>query len=132
MVFHECLRYKVIAVVKKHFKSYPIGYFHIDIARCKQHRVSFYILPLPLIALPSSRSLNCILKPVRWPPREFLRNLIKAVPYRIHTVLTDNGIQFTNRTCDRYASEHILIGFVLNVTLNIVLPRLSIHGPMDR
>ena len=38
---------------------------------------------------------------------EFLRNLVKAVPYRIHTVLTDNGIQFTNRTCDRYASEHI-------------------------
>ncbi|MFW1856986.1 DDE-type integrase/transposase/recombinase, partial [Acinetobacter ursingii] len=38
---------------------------------------------------------------------EFMRNLVKAVPYRIHTVLTDNGIQFTNRTCDRYASEHI-------------------------
>ena len=38
---------------------------------------------------------------------QFLRNLVKAVPYRIHTVLTDNGIQFTNRTCDRYASEHI-------------------------
>jgi transposase InsO family protein len=25
----------------------------------------------------------------------FLRNLIAAVPYKIHTVLTDNGIQFT-------------------------------------
>ena len=27
---------------------------------------------------------------------QFLRNLIAAVPYAIHTVLTDNGIQFTN------------------------------------
>jgi hypothetical protein len=27
----------------------------------------------------------------------FLDNLIKAVPYKIHTVLTDNGIQFTKR-----------------------------------
>jgi hypothetical protein len=27
--------------------------------------------------------------------REFLLRLIAAVPYRIHTVLTDNGIQFT-------------------------------------
>ncbi len=27
---------------------------------------------------------------------QFLQNLIKAVPYRIHTVLTDNGIQFTS------------------------------------
>ena len=27
--------------------------------------------------------------------------------YRIHTVLTDNGIQFTNRACDKYAFHHI-------------------------
>jgi IS30 family transposase len=25
---------------------------------------------------------------------EFLEHLLKAVPYRIHTILTDNGIQF--------------------------------------
>ena len=24
---------------------------------------------------------------------QFLRNLIKAIPYKIHTILTDNGIQ---------------------------------------
>lgn len=30
-----------------------------------------------------------------------------AVPYAIHTVLTDNGIQFTNRARDRCAFEHI-------------------------
>ncbi|MDQ1195421.1 transposase InsO family protein [Rhizobium sp. SORGH_AS 787] len=29
------------------------------------------------------------------------------MPYAIHTVLTDNGIQFTNRACDRYAFNHI-------------------------
>ena len=28
---------------------------------------------------------------------QFLRNLIAAVPYHIYIVLTDNGIQFTNR-----------------------------------
>ncbi len=37
----------------------------------------------------------------------FLRNLIKAIPYKIHTILTDNGIQFTNRTVDKYAWMHI-------------------------
>ena len=37
----------------------------------------------------------------------FLRNLIAAVPYRIHTVLTGNGIQFTNHERHRYAFEHI-------------------------
>ena len=51
---------------------------------------------------------------------QFLRNLIAAVPYRIHTILTpshglranhcravDNGIQFTNRKQDTSAFEHI-------------------------
>ena len=27
---------------------------------------------------------------------DFLRNLIKAVPYKVHTVLTDNGTHFTD------------------------------------
>jgi transposase InsO family protein len=38
---------------------------------------------------------------------QFLRNLIAAVPYKIHTALTDNGIQFTNRKRDVYAFHHI-------------------------
>jgi transposase InsO family protein len=39
---------------------------------------------------------------------QFLRNLLQALPYRIHTVLTDNGIQFTNRALDAHAFAHIL------------------------
>ena len=47
---------------------------------------------------------------------QFLRKLIEAVPYRVHTVLTDNGVQFaafgavlrfTNQASDRYAFHHI-------------------------
>lgn len=38
---------------------------------------------------------------------EFVRHLIAAVPYAIHIVLTDNGIQFKNREQDRTAMEHI-------------------------
>lgn len=38
---------------------------------------------------------------------QFLRDLIASVPYRLHTVLTDNGIQFTDRSCDTSAFEHI-------------------------
>lgn len=38
---------------------------------------------------------------------QFFRNLIAAVPYQIHTVLTDNGIQFTNRRNDTRAFAHI-------------------------
>jgi transposase-like protein len=38
---------------------------------------------------------------------EFLRNLIKAVPYKIHKVLTDNEIQFTNHDHHKNAFTHI-------------------------
>jgi transposase InsO family protein len=38
---------------------------------------------------------------------QFLRTLIAAAAYKIHTVLTDNGIQFTNRKRDQYAFQHI-------------------------
>jgi transposase InsO family protein len=34
---------------------------------------------------------------------EFLSHQIAAVPYQIHTILTDNGIQFDNRATDSYA-----------------------------
>jgi transposase InsO family protein len=38
---------------------------------------------------------------------QFLRDLLQAPPYRIHTVLTDNGIQFTNRALDARAFAHV-------------------------
>ena len=36
-----------------------------------------------------------------------MRNLIAAVPYKIHRILTDNGIRFTNRKQDISGFEHI-------------------------
>src|SRR5687768_3284293 len=38
---------------------------------------------------------------------QFLRDLVEAVPYRIHTVLTDNGVQFTPRKQDIWDLGHI-------------------------
>jgi hypothetical protein len=38
---------------------------------------------------------------------QVLRNVIAAVPYKLHPVLTANGLQFTNRKLDIYAFHHI-------------------------
>jgi transposase InsO family protein len=38
---------------------------------------------------------------------QFLQRLIASVPYHIHTILTDNGIQFTNRFKDKLAFKHL-------------------------
>src|SRR5687767_15725723 len=39
---------------------------------------------------------------------EFLRRLIAAVAYKIHTILTDNGIQFTHQPHQKYAFKHLI------------------------
>ncbi len=36
---------------------------------------------------------------------QFLRDLTAAVPYRIYTILTDNGLSFANRGVDTSAFE---------------------------
>ena len=92
--------------VKKRFKSYPIGYFHIDIAEMQTAQGKLYLF----VAIDRTSKFaftELHSKAGKMAAAQFLRNLVEAVPYSIHTVLTDNGIQFTNRTCDRYAFEHI-------------------------
>ena len=38
---------------------------------------------------------------------QFLHEVVEALPCRVHTVLTDNGVQFINRPQDHHAMEHI-------------------------
>jgi transposase InsO family protein len=91
---------------KKKFKRYPIGYFHIDIAEVQTAEGKLYLF----VAIDRTSKFAYVelhQKTSKMIAAQFLRNLIAAVPYAIHTVLTDNGIQFTNRERDRYALEHI-------------------------
>lgn len=79
---------------KKKFKSYPIGYFHIDIAEVRTAEGKLYLY----VAIDRTSKFAFVMlvkKTGRTSASAFLEALIKAVPYKIHTVLTDNGIQFT-------------------------------------
>jgi hypothetical protein len=91
---------------KQQFKPSPLGYVHIDIA---EGRTEEGKLPL-LVAIDRPGKFAY----AEWPEEaskmvaaEFLRHLVATVPYNIHTVLTDNGMQFTNRTRDPEAFHHI-------------------------
>ena len=84
---------------KKKFKSYPIGYFHVDIAEVQTEEGRLYLFT----AIDrTSKFAYAQLHPeaTRATAKSFLECLIDAVPYKIHTILTDNGIQFTNRKQD--------------------------------
>jgi IS30 family transposase len=91
---------------KKRFKRYPIGYFHIDLA---QVRTAEGKLNLFVAIDRTSKFAHLRLKKRagKMDAAQFLRDLLQALPYRIHTVLTDNGIQFTNRALDARAFAHI-------------------------
>jgi len=79
---------------KKKFKTYPIGYFHIDIAEVRTAQGKLHLF----VAIDRTSKFAFIElheKATTMIAADFLRHLIAAVPYKIHTVLTDNGIQFT-------------------------------------
>jgi transposase InsO family protein len=79
---------------KKKFKAYPIGYFHIDIAEVHTEEGRLYLF----VAIDRTSKFAFAQlheKATRRVAGDFLRALIAAVPYKIHTVLTDNGTHFT-------------------------------------
>jgi transposase InsO family protein len=79
---------------KKKFKSYPIGYFHIDIAEVQTAEGKLYLY-VAIDRTSKFALVQLVQKTGRTSASAFLVALIAAVPYRIHTVLTDNGVQFT-------------------------------------
>jgi len=80
---------------KRKFKTYPLGYFHIDIAEVRTAHSKLYLF----VAIDRTSKFAFVAleeKADRPTAARFLAALIKAVPYRLHIVLTDNGLQFTD------------------------------------
>nr|WP_244492326.1 DDE-type integrase/transposase/recombinase [Methylobacterium sp. Leaf361] len=75
------------------FKRYPIGYFHIDIAEVHTEEGRLYLL-VAIDRTSKFASAELHEKITRRVAGNFLRALAAAVPYKIHTVLTDNGTHY--------------------------------------
>jgi transposase-like protein len=110
---------------RRPFKQYPIGYFHIDIAEVRTGEGKLHLFvavdrtsKFAFAQLHESANVRTAVS--------FLKALIETVPYKIHTVLTDNGVQFGDmvqhrsgptaryrlhmfdRACREHAIEHRL------------------------
>ena len=73
---------------KRKSKAYPTGYFHIDIAEVRTAEGKLYLL----VAIDRTSKFAFVeLRETvsRRDAADFLRRLIEAVPYKVHTVLTD-------------------------------------------
>lgn len=80
---------------KRKFKRYPIGYFHIDIAEVQTAEGRLYLF----VAIDRTSKFAFTELHAKATTRiaaDFLQALLKAVPYKVHTVLTDNGTHFTD------------------------------------
>ena len=85
---------------RRPFKRYPIGYFHIDIAevRTEEGKLHLFVAvdrtsKFAFARLHEAANVETAVA--------FLETLIEAVPYTIHTVLTDNGVQFCDMPQNR-------------------------------
>ena len=89
---------------RQKFKRYPMGYFHIDIAEWRTNEGKRYLFVA--IDRTSKFAVAQLLdKANRKTVWEFLaavlEAVLKAVPYKIHTLWTDNGIQFCEQKRNR-------------------------------
>jgi transposase InsO family protein len=110
---------------RKKFDSYPIGFSHIDLAEVRTAEGKLYLF-VAIDRTSKFAVVELVEKADMRTATTFLEALIAAVPYRIHTVLTDNGIQFADlpknrqgptarfrghpfdRTCHVHGIEHRL------------------------
>ncbi len=100
---HRCLRRHGISRLpdvdgdkppRSKFKRYPLGTFHVDIAEVRTEEGRLHLL----VAMDRTSKFafaELHVKATRRIAGDFLRALAAAVPYTIHTVLTDNGTHFT-------------------------------------
>ena len=80
---------------KRKFKTYALGFFHVDIAEVRTAEGKLHLF-VAIDRVTKFAFVQLHEKATRRIAGDFLRALVKAVPYRVHTVLTDNGTHFTD------------------------------------
>ena len=109
---------------RQKFKRYPIGYFHVDIAEVRTDECKLYLF----VAIDRTSKFavtRLVDKANRKTAWEFLETLLDAVPYRIHTILTDNGIQFAEQPRNRNTIYSRPMRFDMICTANGIEHRLT-------
>ena len=109
---------------RQRFKRYPIGYFHIDIAEVRTAEGKLHLF----VAIDRTSKFavaQLVEKANRKTAWEFLELLLEAVPYSIHTILTDNGIQFAEQPRNRNTAYSRQMRFDMICEANGIEHRLT-------
>jgi transposase InsO family protein len=109
---------------RQKFKRYPIGYFHIDIAELRTNEGKLYLF----VAIDRTSKFavaQLVDKANRKTAWEFLETVLEAVPYKVHTILTDNGIQFCEQPRNRNTAYSRPMRFDMICAANGIEHRLT-------
>jgi hypothetical protein len=76
---------------RQKFKRYPIGFFHIDIAEVQTAEGKLYLF-VGIDRTAKFAVAQLVATADRKTAWEFLQHMLEAVPYQVHTILTDNVV----------------------------------------
>ena len=76
---------------RQKFKRYPIGVFHIDIAEVQTAERKLYLF-VGIDRTSKFAVAQLVATADRKTAWEFLQHMLEAVPYHVHTILTDRAI----------------------------------------
>ncbi len=109
---------------RQKFKRYPVGLFHIDIAEAQtvEGKLHFFVGIDRTSEFAVTQLVDKADRKTAW---EFLAHLLKAIPYRIHTILTDNGIQFAGQPRNRDTAYSRQMRFDMICEAHEIEPRLT-------
>ena len=89
---------------RQKFKRYPIGFFHIDIAEVQTAEGKLHLF-VGIDRTSKFAVTQLVEKADRKTAWEFLRHMLEAFAcgssYQVHSILTDNGIQFAEQRRNR-------------------------------
>ncbi len=108
---------------KLQFKSAERGFFHIDIAEVQTAEGKLHLF-VGIDWTSKFAVTQLVDKADRKTAWEFLEHLLEAVPYRIHTILTDNVIQFADQPRNRNKASSPQMRFDMICEANGIEDRL--------
>lgn len=129
---HRCLQWHDLSRLpeetsspeKKKFKSSPVGYFHVNIAKEQTEEGRLYLFAT--IDRTSKFSYaQLYTEATRTTAKFFFKSLVDAVSYKIYTILTNNSTQFTNRKQDVLAFMTLFDGVCLKYRIEHRLTRVK-------
>ena len=94
---------------RKHFKTYEIGYVHVDSCELR-HADGKLVMFVAIDRVSKFTYVEFRDKAGKMAGSAFLGNVVEVFPYKIHTVLTGNGMAFADLPKYRDTQDHGSLG----------------------